>query len=64
MREGELLQTIHFNSILVDPYNLTGAKDMYTKATDFADFTKIPPKRVSMSVPIVLPASGYTKKVL
>ena len=61
MREGELLQTIHFNSLLVDPYNLTGSKDMYTQPTDFTDFTKIPPKRVSMSVPIVLPVTGYTK---
>ena len=64
MREGELLQTIHFNSLLVDPYNLTGARDIYKHATDFTDFTKIPPKRVSMSVPIVLPASGYTKDAI
>lgn len=26
MREGTLLQTMHFNSILVDPFNLTGSK--------------------------------------
>ena len=24
MREGALLQTLHFNSLLSDPYNLTG----------------------------------------
>ena len=38
MREGALLQTIHFNSILVDPFNLTGSKDIYEKSTDFTDF--------------------------
>lgn len=26
MREGALLQTLHFNSILVDPFNITGSK--------------------------------------
>ena len=26
MREGTLLQTMHFNSILVDPKNITGSK--------------------------------------
>jgi hypothetical protein len=31
MREGTLLQTIHFNSILVDPFNLTGILQRDTK---------------------------------
>lgn len=61
MREGVLLQTIHFNSMLVDPHNLTGSKDLYSKPTDFLDFKTVPPKRVSMSIPIVLPITGYTK---
>ena len=64
MREGALLQTIHFNSILVDPYNLTGSKSIYEKPTDFTDFSTIPPKRVSMSVPIVLPCTSYTKEAI
>lgn len=64
MREGTLLQTIHFNSILVDPYNLTGTKAMHEKQTDFMDFDNVPPKRVSMSVPIVLPCTSYTKDMI
>lgn len=64
-REGNLLQTIHFNSILVDPFNLTGNKGYLEKSTDFTVFTGIkPPKRVSMSVPIVLPASDYTRNMI
>jgi 3'-phosphoadenosine 5'-phosphosulfate synthase len=61
MREGTLLQTIHFNSILVDPYNLTGSKLFNEMQTNFLDFKTVPPKRVSMSVPIVLPITAYTK---
>jgi 3'-phosphoadenosine 5'-phosphosulfate synthase len=61
MREGTLLQTMHFNSILVDPYNLTGSKMINEMQTNFLDFKTVPPKRVSMSVPIVLPITAYTK---
>ena len=61
MREGALLQTLHFDSILVDPFNLTGSKAINEKKTDFLDFKTVPPKRVSMSVPIVLPITGFTK---
>ena len=64
MREGELLQTLHFNSILVDPHNLTGTKDIYSKKTNMQDFESVPPKRVSMSVPIVLPCTQYTKDAI
>ena len=65
MREGTLLQTIHFNSILVDPYNITGNKAINEMQTDFMGFDKIaPPKRVSMSVPIVLPCTSYTKDAI
>ena len=62
MREGALLQTIHFRSLLVDPHNLTGTKAMNELKTDFLDFKSTPPKRVSMSVPIVLPCTDFTKK--
>ena len=64
MREGVLLQAMHFNSMLVDPYNLTGTKGIYTKKTDMLDFQSTPPKRVSMSVPIVLPCTDYTKSAI
>jgi 3'-phosphoadenosine 5'-phosphosulfate synthase len=64
MREGTLLQTIHFNSILVDPFNITGSKSLNEMKTNFLDFKTVPPKRVSMSVPIVLPITAYTKSVI
>lgn len=61
MREGTLLQTMHFNSILVDPFNITGSKSFNEMQTNFLDFKTVPPKRVSMSVPIVLPITAFTK---
>jgi len=62
MREGTLLQTIHFNSMLVDPFNITGNKASNEVRTDFLNFNRtVPPKRVSMSVPIVLPCTAFTK---
>lgn len=64
MREGTLLQTIHFNSILVDPKNITGSKGMNEMQTDFLDFKTVPPKRVSMSVPITLSCTAYTKQAI
>jgi 3'-phosphoadenosine 5'-phosphosulfate synthase len=62
MREGTLLQTMHFNSILVDPHNITGSKSFNEMKTNFLDFKTVPPKRVSMSVPIVLPITQFTKR--
>jgi 3'-phosphoadenosine 5'-phosphosulfate synthase len=65
MREGTLLQTIHFNSVLVDPFNLTGSKGILERPTDFMAFNgTTPPKRVSMSVPIILPITAYTKAMI
>lgn len=64
MREGALLQTIHFNSLLVDPFNITGSKGLLESQTNFMDFKTVPPKRVSMSVPIVLPITAYTKAAI
>ena len=64
MREGTLLQTLHFNSLLVDPLNITGNVDVNERTTDFVNFGKVPPKRVSMSVPIVLPITDYTKMLI
>ena len=65
MREGTLLEVLHFNSILVDPFNLTNNKDVHTSATNFDDFKPYrPPTRVSMSVPITLSCTSYTKQAI
>eukprot|EP00903_Cladosiphon_okamuranus_P011445 g10782.t1 len=65
MREGALLQTIHFASLLVDPANTTGHHDFNELETAFDALpTHRPPNRVSMSVPIVLPCTGFTKESL
>ncbi|RYG69917.1 adenylyl-sulfate kinase [archaeon] len=65
MREGALLQTIHFNTLAVDPFNLTGNKLLLERETDFSTFpAHLPPTRVSMSVPVVLPISPLTKKII
>jgi 3'-phosphoadenosine 5'-phosphosulfate synthase len=65
MREGTLLETLHFNSILVDPFNLTGNVDRLQTQTDFANFPENPPPtRVSMSIPITLSCTSYTKDVI
>lgn len=65
MREGTLLQTMHFNTILVDPKNITGAFNINEVPTNFNEFGSVlPPKRVSMSVPIVLPITAYTKAAI
>lgn len=63
MREGALVQTLHFNSMLVDPFNLTGNKGMHERQTDFSNFQEhAPPTRVSMSVPITLAITDFTKR--
>ena len=65
MREGELLQTLHFNSILVDPFDLTNNADLYKDPTEFANFNPHqPPQRVSMSVPITLSCTAFTKTLI
>jgi len=65
MREGTLLETIHFNSILVDPFNLTGNVDRLETTTDFTNFPRHPPPtRVSMSLPITLSCTSYSKDAI
>jgi 3'-phosphoadenosine 5'-phosphosulfate synthase len=62
MREGTLLETLHFNSILVDPFNVTGNANRHEMRTDFNIFREHqPPQRVSMSVPITLSCTSFTK---
>lgn len=65
MREGTLLETLHFNSILTDPFNLTGNALRLETKTNFDHFPKHPPpNRVSMSVPITLACTSYTKQAI
>jgi len=62
MREGTLLETLHFNSILVDPFNLTGNIARHETQTDFTHFPdRQAPGRVSMSIPIILSCTSFTK---
>lgn len=62
MREGMLLETLHFNSILVDPFNVTGNELRLQTQTDFNHFPKVQPlQRVSMPIPITLSCTSYTK---
>ena len=65
MREGTLLETLHFNSILVDPFNVTGNAGRHERKTDFNHFPNHQPhQRVSMSVPITLSCTSYTKEAI
>mmetsp|Transcript_23676 Transcript_23676/g.51131 ORF Transcript_23676/g.51131 Transcript_23676/m.51131 type:complete len:1114 (-) Transcript_23676:140-3481(-) len=65
MREGTLLEVLHFNSILVDPFNLTENKDIQSSTTNFESFKQFrAPDRVSMSVPITLSCTDYTKAAI
>eukprot|EP00978_Attheya_sp_CCMP212_P036612 scaffold167526_cov46-Attheya_sp.AAC.1 len=65
MREGTLLETLHFNSILVDPFNLTGNALRLESPTNFNDFSEHqPPQRVSMPIPITLSCTSFTKDLI
>ncbi len=62
MREGTLLETLHFNSILIDPFNITGNKNRLESKTDFDHFPDFPPNhRVNMPIPITLSCTEFTK---
>ena len=52
-------QTLHFNSVLIDPHNNTGAVAINTKHTNWNDYFTRAKERVSSSVPIVLPATAF-----
>ena len=65
MREGTLLETLHFNSILTDPFNLTGNALRLERQTDFDNFPEHkPPNRVSMPIPITLSCTSYTRDAI
>ncbi|EOD33817.1 inorganic pyrophosphatase [Emiliania huxleyi CCMP1516] len=59
MREGTLVQTLHFNSVLHDPNNVTG--DYNSATTDWMQ-SSFPRERVSSPVPIVLPVTDFTRR--
>ena len=63
MREGTLVQALHFHSVLVDEHAFESASDATTLATDFSklDGQSATPLRVSVPLPIVLPITDYTK---
>jgi 3'-phosphoadenosine 5'-phosphosulfate synthase len=50
MREGPLLQALHFNSLLADTWNATGAAGLSERQTDWNDYTTRARERVSMAV--------------
>ena len=60
MREGTLVQTLHFNSVLVDPSNSSSYLD---KTTDWSQ-NYFPKERASSPVPIVLPITAFTKAAI
>jgi len=65
MREGTLLETLHFNSILSDTFNLTGNLNRLTTPTNFESFSPhTAPDRISMSVPITLSCTSFTKQAI
>jgi 3'-phosphoadenosine 5'-phosphosulfate synthase len=65
MREGTLLETLHFNSILVDSFNITGNVNRLTTPTNFEDFPENrPTHRVSMPIPITLSLTDFTKSAI
>ncbi|EWM28233.1 aps kinase atp sulfurlyase pyrophosphatase fusion protein [Nannochloropsis gaditana] len=59
MREGALVQALHHNSLLVDPQNVTGHSGILEMPTDWNGYTTR--DRISMSIPIVLPITDFTK---
>ena len=65
MREGTLVQALHFNSMLVDPNNFTGLGGYATSPTNWMQ-DNFPPDgmRVSMPVPIVLPITDFTRRMV
>lgn len=62
MRESVLVQSMHFGSVLFDTFNITGNADLYSNPSNLSyDSPVIPRDRVSLSIPIVLPITDFTK---
>ncbi len=65
MRESVLLQVLHFSSFLVDTHNTTGYVNLYDEPSELSSVPDYqPPLRASMSVPIVLPCTDFTKRLI
>lgn len=62
MREGTLVQTLHFNSVLVDAQNFTGLGGVGLAAPTNWMQSSFPRERASMPVPIVLPITDFTRR--
>merc|ERR1719181_1630346 len=63
MREGHLVQTLHFDSILVDNDNFTGIGGYLDKPTNWMQ-ASFPRERASMPIPIVLPVTDFTRRMV
>jgi len=64
MREGALVQQLWFNSMLVDERNFTGLGSyLEGQSTNWMQ-SAFPRDRVSMPVPIVLPITEFSKKMV
>jgi len=65
MREGALVQTLHFNSMIVDQDNFTGLGGYATTPTNWMQ-DAFPPDamRVSSPMPIVLPITDFTRRMV
>jgi len=61
MREGTLVQTLHFNSLLADSTNISGG---YLNAPTQWMQSSFPRDRVSMPIPIVLPITDFTRRAI
>ncbi len=65
MRENVLLQVLHFSSFLVDTHNTTGYVRLYDEPSELSSVPEHqPPLRASMSIPIILPCTDFTKLLI
>ena len=60
MRESVLLQSLHFNSVLIDPFGNQGDAHINEEATNW-ESTSHASTRASLAVPIVLPITSGTR---
>merc|ERR1719387_632982 len=63
MREGALVQALHFNSMLIDSGNFSGLGAYDKTATNWMQGA-FPTERVSMPLPIVLPITDFTRRTI
>lgn len=63
MRESVLLQSLHFNSVLIDPFGNQGSTHVNEEATNW-ESTSHSSTRASLAVPIVLPITSGTRDAI